>query len=667
MIYRSVLFSCLLLICLISFNTRLIYADYWCVNTTYNPNTTAGRMYTDNLNFLLSTLSSNASLASRNGFYNFTAGHDPSNMVYGLFDCRGDVNPDACGRCVANARGDILKTCWNQTTAFMSYDDCLLRYSNESMFSRADQSVTFAAWNTQNATDPDKFNQVISDMMNDIASHAANDRSGKKFAVKEADYSTFQRLYALGQCTPDLSSLDCENCLSNAISQIPTFCNNRRGCRITFFSCNIRYELYKFYNSVSPAPEPASSSSPPPSNSTSSEEGGGISTQTIVAIVVPISLAIVLLVVGFCIARRPRKPYFAIMETSGASEISTAESLQYNLSDIQAATNNFSVGNRIGEGGFGPVYKGTLHNGQEIAVKRLSRSSAQGTEEFKNEIALVARLQHRNLVRLLGFCLEGEERILIYEFVTNKSLDYFLFDPEKQPLLDWSRRFKIIGGIAKGLLYLHEDSRLRIIHRDLKASNVLLDRNMNPKIADFGMARLFGVDQSEGNTSKIAGTYGYMAPEYLHGLFSVKSDVFSFGVLILEILSGKKNSQFNQAHGGDDLLSYAWRQWRDGTPLALVDPTIGDTYSRNEVIQSIHVGLLCVQDEIEQRPTMASIVLMLNSNSITLPAPNPPAYFGRSRTQSSPNDLPVSDTSTSTKSPPNPSINDVSITELHPR
>ncbi|XP_027151009.1 putative receptor-like protein kinase At4g00960 [Coffea eugenioides] len=670
MIYRSVLFSCFPLICLISFNTGLIYADYWCVN----PNTTAGRRYTDNLNFLLSTLSSNASLASRNGFYNFTAGHDPSNMVYGLFNCRGDVNPDGCGRCVANARGDILKTCWNQTTVYMLYDECLLRYSNESMFPWTDQRIIFNKVNTQNATDPDKFNQVLSHMMNDIASQAANARSEKKFAIKEEDYSPFQRrLYALGQCTPDLSSLDCENCLRSAISQIPTYCNNRQGCRFAFFSCNIRYELYKFYNSTSPAPEPALSPPPtpppplPPSNSTSSEEGGGISTQTIVAIVVPISLAIVLLVVGFCIARRPRKPYFAIIETSGASEISFTESLQYSLSDIQAATNNFAVGNRIGEGGFGPVYKGTLHNGQEIAVKRLSRSSAQGTEEFKNEIALVARLQHRNLVRLLGFCLEGEERILIYEFVTNKSLDYFLFDPEKQPLLDWSRRFKIIGGIAKGLLYLHEDSRLRIIHRDLKASNVLLDRNMNPKIADFGLARLFGVDQSEGNTSKIAGTYGYMAPEYLHGLFSVKSDVFSFGVLILEILSGKKNSQFNQAQGGDDLLSYAWRQWRDGTPLALVDPTIGDTYARNEVIRSIHAGLLCVQDEIEQRPTMASIVLMLNSNSITLLAPNPPAYFGRSRTQSSPNDLPVSDSSTSTKSAPNPSINEVSITELHPR
>ncbi|XP_071926062.1 cysteine-rich receptor-like protein kinase 10 [Coffea arabica] len=411
----------------------------------------------------------------------------------------------------------------------------------------------------------------------------------------------------------------------------------------------------------------------PPSNSTNSEA------KTIVAIVVPVSIAILLFIVGFYMARRSRKKYDAIIATIGTSEISITESLQYNLTDIQATTNNFAIGNKIGEGGFGPVYKGTLHNGQEIAVKRLSRSSAQGTKEFKNEITPVARLKHRNLVRLLGFCLEREERILIYEFITNKSPDYCLFDLEKQPLSNWSKRYKVIGGIAKGLLYLHEDSRLRIIHCDLKASNVLLDRNMNPKIADFGLARLFEVDKTEGNTSKIEGTFGYMAPEYaLHGLFSVKSDVFSFGVLALEILSGKKNSQFYQAHRGDDLsnqfhyhhLQYMlqdWSQWRDGTPLALIDPTIGDTYARNEVIQSIHIGLLCVQDKIEQRPTMASVVLMLNSYSVTLPAPNPPAYFGQSGIQSLLNNLPEFDASSGTKFLPSSSMNEVSITELYPR
>lgn len=223
------------------------------------------------------------------------------------------------------------------------------------------------------------------------------------------------------------------------------------------------------------------------------------------------------------------------------SEILTAESLQYDFSTIEAATNYFSMENKIGVGGFGDVYKGVLGNGQEIAVKRLSRRSSQGAQEFKNEVVLVAKLQHRNLVRLLGFCLEREEKILIYEFVSNKSLDYFLFDMKKQTTLDWSVRDKIIKGIVRGLIYLHEDSRPRIIHRDLKASNILLDKDMNPKISDFGMARIFGVDQIEGSTNIIVGTYGYMSPEYaMHGQFSVKSDVFSFGVLLLEIISGKK-------------------------------------------------------------------------------------------------------------------------------
>ncbi|KAJ3701153.1 hypothetical protein LUZ61_004858 [Rhynchospora tenuis] len=223
---------------------------------------------------------------------------------------------------------------------------------------------------------------------------------------------------------------------------------------------------------------------------------------------------------------------------------------------IVAATSNFSSSNKLGEGGFGPVYKGKLPNGEEIAVKRLSATSRQGVEEFKNEVMLIAKLQHRNLVRLLGCCIQGE-KLLVYEYLPNKSLDVFLFDPSKRELLNWDKRFNIIEGIATGLLYLHRDSRLRVVHRDLKASNILLDNNMDPKISDFGMARIFGGDQNQENTLRVVGTLGYMSPEYaMDGIFSVKSDVYSFGILILEIIMGKRNSSFRNEEDSLNIVGY---------------------------------------------------------------------------------------------------------------
>nr|GME12037.1 putative receptor-like protein kinase At4g00960 [Ipomoea batatas] len=317
---------------------------------------------------------------------------------------------------------------------------------------------------------------------------------------------------------------------------------------------------------------------------------------------------------------------------SSVDDISTVESLQYNFGAIKTATNDFSYSNKLGQGGFGPVYKGELPNGRQIAVKRLSVNSRQGNLEFKNEVLLVAKLHHRNLVRLLGFCLEEREKLLIYEFVPNASLDHFLFDSVKRKSLDWETRYKIIGGIARGLLYLHEDSRLRIIHRDLKAGNVLLDAKMNPKISDLGMAKLFDIDESKGNTRRIVETYGYMAPEYvMHGQFSVKSDVFSFGVLVLEIISGQKNGYFKNGESAQYLLSYAWTQWREGTAMNLVDPILkgksGAGSSVGEMMRCIHLALLCVQENVGDRPTMSTVVLMLSGFSMSLPVPSAPAFF----------------------------------------
>ncbi|XP_076947078.1 G-type lectin S-receptor-like serine/threonine-protein kinase At4g03230 [Bidens hawaiensis] len=304
--------------------------------------------------------------------------------------------------------------------------------------------------------------------------------------------------------------------------------------------------------------------------------------------------------------------------------------LFFQLESILAATDNFSEANKLGRGGFGPVYKGKLIGGQEVAVKRLSSVSVQGLEEFRNEVMLIAKLQHRNLVRLLGYCMKGNEKILVYEYMPNKSLDAFIFDGEPRITLDWAKRYEIIRGISRGLLYLHQDSRLRIIHRDLKTSNILLDGELNPKISDFGLAKIVQGKEMEATTNRVVGTYGYMAPEYaLEGFFSVKSDVFSFGVVVLETISGKKNTRTLQPRQNLSLLGYAWNLWKEGMPFELMDQRLVESSNSIEVLKCIIVGLLCVQEDPGDRPTMSNVVLMLAGDITSLPNPKQPAFVTR--------------------------------------
>ncbi|KAK4726258.1 hypothetical protein R3W88_031175 [Solanum pinnatisectum] len=598
-----------------SISTILALHDYYyCPNTTTYNNIT-NTSYDSNLNLLLSTLST---ASSEHLFYNFSiGGTDNFERIYGLFMCRGDMLSVNCQDFVTRAVKDIILSCPGSKTAVLWWDDCLLRYSNQSTFPGPNYgsiinnpSTPFVIYNTipitNNEHEQGRFKQILEKIMNDIATQAASDDRSidKKIATREANFSVDTTIYALAQCIPHMSSKDCLNCLENAVKVLNKCCDVYRGARVQFPSCFMRHEVYPFYNN--------NNNNKPPALSHNQEHDGNPKKEVlIICIVVAIVILLFLLSIGvFHLLprrRRMKRNNKTLKEMNvDLSEILTDESLQYDFSTIEAATNFFSMENKIGVGGFGDVYKGELGNGQEIAVKRLSRRSSQGVEEFKNEVVLVAKLQHRNLVRLLGFCLEGEEKILIYEFVSNKSLDYFLFDTKKQATLDWSVRDKIIRGIVRGLVYLHEDSRPRIIHRDLKASNILLDKDMNPKISDFGMARIFGVDQIEGSTNIIVGTY--------------------FGVLLLEIISGKGRN--NKEDKFDDLLVHAWKLWKDGRAMELVDPSlIGDSNSMSKIMRCIHIGLLCVQIDLDGRPTTTLISHILSTDSTILSEPNQPASF----------------------------------------
>uniref|UniRef100_I1Q4S6 Protein kinase domain-containing protein n=1 Tax=Oryza glaberrima TaxID=4538 RepID=I1Q4S6_ORYGL len=285
------------------------------------------------------------------------------------------------------------------------------------------------------------------------------------------------------------------------------------------------------------------------------------------------------------------------------------------------ATDGFSENRNVGIGGFGTVYKGQLLDGHTVAIKRFVVDAA--IFDFKSELQLV-RLQHTNLIRLLGWCIHEKEKILVYEFMQKGSLDNIIFHKRKGALLNWSKRLQIIKGLAEGLLYLHK--HCLIVHRDLKPNNILLDHDMNPKIADFGSAVTLVSDVAEERTRRVVGTSGYIAPEYAsEGRYSLKTDVFSFGVVVLEIISGRKN--FIMEKQGDtvgNLIRDAWHMWRDGRLHELVDPALCDEYESPVIMRCTQVALLCAQEDPAERLTMTDVTRVLNSQSILSSDPKEP-------------------------------------------
>eukprot|EP01018_Ginkgo_biloba_P036207 Gb_02280 [translate_table: standard] len=579
----------------------------------------SGSQFGSNLNRVLEDL---VQKTSETGFNTSSYGESP-NKVYGLLQCRGDASQVECSTCSLEANASVKEHCPNRIGGRVWLEMCFVRYENYSFFSMLD-TIGPNFINTKNLSNAASKN-TTKDFLNNL-SIQASEPANKGFAVG-SDLHFSNELFGLVQCWRDISLDNCTTCLSKATDSLYECCSQSRGAQAMRGSCIVRYETYSFFNSTPSVPAHAATIPAPSAGQNPLVQKPSKNHSKKLPIILGLVGGMLLTLLIICLFVMPSKMKCAtfgipiilrqgeVHEDVSNSVVDQHEQMVFSLKTLKAATHNFHKDNKLGEGGFGPVYKGRLLDGKEIAVKKLSVRSVQGKREFMNEVKLVAKVQHRNLVKLLGCCSEGPEKLLVYEYLPNKSLDTILFHPERRKFLDWEKRYNIIIGIVRGLLYLHQDSPLRIIHRDIKASNILLDKNLNPKIADFGLAKIFPEGESHVST-RVAGTYGYMAPEYaMQGQLSVKADVYSFGVLLLEIVSGRKNTDFALLPEMQSLLGWAWLLHKEGHIVDMIDLTLVGTCPEQQALRCLQVGLMCAQEDAAIRPRISDVVLMLNSSA----------------------------------------------------
>ncbi|KAK3125262.1 hypothetical protein QOZ80_7BG0602470 [Eleusine coracana subsp. coracana] len=594
---------------------------------------TANGTFQANLNSLIATLTTNAS-ASPTGFATASVG-TLTDQANGLALCRGDTNTSTCAACLATAFQNAQQTCPLNKGVTDVEDACVLRFSDTQFLDFLNQSqwvvselvpTVGTGFGSVNASE-DWFTAAVNATYAALidSAVAATNSTRKYFATAEMAFNP--KIYGVAQCTPDLTPVQCRSCLG--MFRDETMARHMSGRPPSNYAgavwCLLRYSVVspvyegRAMLQLAAPPEPAPTLSPAtPESRTGTKEIAGIAAG-IAGSVVLILILSVFLFLRFQSRRR------RIKATEPLKKIGNSQCPVFDVSTLQEATENFSEKNKLGEGGFGTVYKGILSDGQEIAVKTLLGRTGDAVDQLNNEMEVLVELQHKNLVRLLGYCPRQNDTLLVYEYIKNGSLDNFLFDKSTGNTLHWEQQYNIILGIAKGILYLHEDSTMRIIHRDLKASNILLDDDMEPKIADFGLARLLTEGHTRSQTTKRVGTLGYMPPEYaMQGRVSPKIDIFSFGVLILEIVTRRSNCSYND-HSTVNLLSDVWRHTTSGSLSQMLDQSL-DEYGRNQALRCIHVGLLCVQVDPDDRPDISTVVFMLTRDGMELPPPEKPAF-----------------------------------------
>ncbi|XP_076883088.1 cysteine-rich receptor-like protein kinase 2 [Bidens hawaiensis] len=544
-----------------------------------------------------------------------TVGSGP-NKVYLLTQCFQDLSSQDCIICYSQLR-TYSPNCY-PGGGRVYLDGCFMRLQNYNFYEEytGPNDTTVCGNTTQKSV---LFQESTSRAVVNAVTGAL--RNTYYFAREEMLVSgSNDSVYVLAECWETLSPSSCRACLENASTSI-TECLPWSEGRVLKTGCFMRYSDINFLNPI-----------PITSRSSNSSRG------RIIAIVVSVFNFVVVLGVALVIVLYIKKRRYIQRKRNGSYDaeemIKTLNDINLNFkySTIEKATGNWDEINKLGQGGYGTVYKGVLSDGREIAVKRLFLNNRFRAADFYNEVNIISSVEHKNLLRLLGCSCSGPESILVYEYVPNMSLDLFIFDETKGRELSWEKRFKIIIGIAEGLVYLHENTKNRIIHRDIKASNILLDLRFRPKIADFGLARSFQDDKSHISTA-IAGTLGYMAPEYLaHGHLTEKTDAYSFGVLLLELVTGVANNISKTTEYTDSLVSTAWTHFMQGRVEEIFDPHLMMHIHHNikfhkEAIKVVHVALLCIQEAPSLRPSMSATLKMLAVNDEPLPAPSNPPFI----------------------------------------